>query len=90
VLTRRRLPGPSMTHANPVLLIRLSIEDGELPFARIDSGGKYPVQFAPDLKEFLESDNHRMVRRFDVLLRWTDGNGRHEKVVPLRRGQTDQ
>jgi hypothetical protein len=68
----------------------VSLEEGELPLARIDRGGKYPLQFAPDLIEFFESDNHPIVRRFDVLLRWKDGNGRHEKLVPLRRGQTDQ
>jgi hypothetical protein len=66
-----------------------SLEEDELPLARIDSAGKYPVQFAPDLDEFFEADNHPIVRRFDILLRWTDGNGRHEKLVPLRRGQVD-
>jgi hypothetical protein len=69
-------------------IVRLaSVEDGELPLARIDSAGKYPLQFAPDLDEFFEADNHPIVRRFDIRLRWTDGNGRHEKLVPLRRGQ---
>jgi hypothetical protein len=66
-----------------------SIDDDEFPLPRIDRGGKYPVQFAPDLPEFLDADNHRMVRRFDVLLRWEDGNGRQERLIPLRRGQTD-
>jgi hypothetical protein len=66
-----------------------SIDDDEFPLARIDRGGKYPVQFAPDLPQFLDADNHPMVRRFDVLLRWQDGNGQQEKRVPLRRGQTD-
>jgi hypothetical protein len=66
-----------------------SIDDDEFPLARIDRGGKYPVQFAPDLPEFLDADNHPMVRLFDVLLRWKDGNGQQEKLVPLRRGQTD-
>jgi len=72
-------------------VVRLaSIEQGEFPLARIDSSGKYPVQFAPELKEFFESDDHPVVRRFDVLLHWSDGNGRHETMVPLRRGQTDR
>ena len=55
-----------------------SIDDDEFPLARIDRGGKYPVQFAPDLPEFLHADNRPMVRRFDVLLRWKDGNGQQE------------
>lgn len=67
-----------------------SLEDGEFPLALIDRDGKYPVQFAPDLPEFLKTGNHPVVRRFDVLLRWSDGNGRHLKTVPLRRGQTDR
>jgi hypothetical protein len=67
-----------------------SLEEDELPLARIDRDGKYPVQFAPDLQEFLQSHERPIVRRFDILLRWTDGNGRHQKLVPLRRGQTDR
>jgi hypothetical protein len=76
------LPG-----AGPERLI--GVDHDEFPLARIDRGGKYPVQFAPDLPEFLDAERHPMVRRFDVLLRWTDGNGQQEKVVPLRRGQSD-
>ena len=68
----------------------VSVEDDELPLARIDRGGKYPIQFAPDLEEFFDFNHHPMIRRFDVLLRWTDDNGQQHKLVPLRRGQTDQ
>jgi hypothetical protein len=67
-----------------------TIEPGELPVARIDGGGKYPVQFVPDLAEFYDQENNPLLRRFDVVLRWEDGNGRHEKLIPLRRGQTDR
>jgi hypothetical protein len=66
-----------------------SVEDGEFPLARIDRGGKYPVQFAPNIEEFFDNKRHPLVRRFDVVLRWTDDNGPHEKLVPLRRGQAD-
>jgi hypothetical protein len=51
------------------------VEVDELPLALIDRDGQYPVQFAPDLPEFLESGNHPVVRRFDVQLQWSDGNG---------------
>jgi hypothetical protein len=76
-----RRPGGAVVHI-------ASVEAGEFPLARVDSGGRYPVQFAPDLPEFFESDRHPVVRRFDVILRWSDGNGRRESLVPLRRGQT--
>jgi hypothetical protein len=77
-------------HRPKAAAVRLAgIDDDEFPLARIDSGSKYPVQFAPDLPEFLDADNHAMIRRFDVVLRWVDGNGQQEKLVPLRRGQTD-
>jgi hypothetical protein len=65
----------------------VSVEDGEFPLSRIDRDGRYPVQFAPKMREFFEADAHAVIRRFDVLLSWIDDNGSNEKVIPLRRGQ---
>lgn len=64
-----------------------ALEANEFPLRRLDAGGRYPIQFAPVSADFRSGDKRPVVRRFDVLLAWADGNGRHEHVVPLRRGQ---
>jgi hypothetical protein len=58
------------------------VDDDEFPLDRLDGGGRYPVQFAARDKRY------RGVRRYRAKLTWTDGNGQHEHVVPLRKGQT--
>jgi hypothetical protein len=55
----------------------------EFPLMRLDRGTRYPVPWLP------VSDAHRGTRRFAVHLRWQDGNGRQERVLPIRRGQTN-
>lgn len=64
-----------------------SVDADEFPLSLIDRDGRYPVQFAPDLEAFFNSKDHPMIRRFEIRLRWTDGRGEREKIVPLRRGQ---
>jgi hypothetical protein len=64
-----------------------AVEDDEFPLRRLDAGGRYPIQFAPVSPDFRSGDERRVVRRFDLQLGWTDGNGKHEHIVPLRRGQ---
>jgi hypothetical protein len=49
------------------------------------SPGRSP--FAPVSAEFRSGDKRPVVRRFDVLIAWADGNGKHEHLFPLRRGQ---
>lgn len=65
-----------------------SVEEGEFPLSRLDSGVRYPLQFAPDMPEFYEYSKYPTPRRFDLIIRWTDDNGRHERLIPLRRGKT--
>jgi hypothetical protein len=65
-----------------------TVETGEFPLRRIDATGRYPIQFTPVSAQFRSGDKLQVVRRFDVRLTWVDGNGRHQHVVPLRRGQT--
>ena len=55
----------------------------EFPLRRLDKGGRYPVPWLP------VADAHRGARRFAVHLRWQDGNGTQERLLPLRRGQTN-
>ncbi|MFD3945477.1 hypothetical protein [Streptomyces sp. NPDC058579] len=55
----------------------------EFPLVRLDKGARYPVPWLP------MSDAHRGSRRFAVHLRWTDGNGAQERMLPMRRGQTN-
>ncbi|MBB4714562.1 hypothetical protein [Streptomyces luteogriseus] len=57
--------------------------DGEFPLERLDVSGRYPIPWLPT------ADMHRGARRFIVVLRWRDGNGRHERVLPIRRGETN-
>ncbi|MFD7403359.1 hypothetical protein ACFV7R_11935 [Streptomyces sp. NPDC059866] len=57
--------------------------DDEFPLERIDASGRYPVPWLPT------ADAHRGARRFTVVLRWQDGNGRQERVLPIRRGETN-
>ncbi|MFC8221760.1 hypothetical protein ACFUTY_26745 [Streptomyces sp. NPDC057362] len=57
--------------------------DNEFPLARLDVSGRYPIPWLPT------TDKHRGARRFTVVLRWQDRNGKHERVLPLRRGETN-
>lgn len=57
--------------------------EGEFPLARLDAAGRYPVPWLP------VHDVHRGSRRFTVHLRWRDGNGKQERVLPVRRGETN-
>ncbi|MFE1318447.1 hypothetical protein [Kitasatospora phosalacinea] len=54
----------------------------EFPLSRIDRDGRYPLPWLP------VGDGHRGERRFTVRLRWQDGNGPQERLLPLRKGQT--
>jgi hypothetical protein len=65
-----------------------TMETGEFPLRRIDATGRYPIQFAPTSQRFRSGDDRPVVRRFTVKLSWRDGNGHHEHLIPLRRGQT--
>ncbi|MFD5329096.1 hypothetical protein [Streptomyces sp. NPDC127092] len=55
----------------------------EFPLLRLDRGARYPVPWLP------LADAHRGNRRFVVQMRWQDGNGTQERVLPLRRGETN-
>ncbi|MFJ3924419.1 hypothetical protein [Streptomyces sp. NPDC090022] len=55
----------------------------EFPIARLDKDGRYPVPWLP------VASAHRGARRFTVHLSWHDGNGEQERLLPLRRGQTN-
>ncbi|WP_437028512.1 hypothetical protein [Streptomyces sp. enrichment culture] len=55
----------------------------EFPLDRLDQGARYPVPWLP------LADAHRGARRFTVHLRWQDGNGTQERLLPMRRGQTN-
>ncbi|MFK4544652.1 hypothetical protein RKD29_004248 [Streptomyces tendae] len=55
----------------------------EFPLERIDASGRYPIPWLP------VADTHRGARRFTVVLRWRDGMGRQERVLPIRRGETN-
>ncbi|MEV7614355.1 hypothetical protein [Streptomyces sp. NPDC089799] len=55
----------------------------EFPLVRLDKGARYPVPWLP------VADTHRGARRFTVHLHWKDGNGTQERVLPMRRGQTN-
>jgi hypothetical protein len=65
-----------------------TVEENEFPLPRLDATGRYPIQFAPALSQFRSGDQRRVVRRFNVHLSWRDGNGHHQHLIPLRRGQT--
>ena len=58
----------------------LELQDGELPLSVLDPGARYPI---PWLVEPRERGRH-----FRCRIDWTDGNGSHTVVVPLRRGET--
>jgi hypothetical protein len=62
------------------MLTLLDLERDELPLPVLDANGRYPIPF-------LYEPFTRHARRFEASLTWTDGDGRHERVVPLRRGQ---
>ncbi|MET7620004.1 hypothetical protein [Streptomyces sp. NPDC005408] len=57
--------------------------DNEFPLKRLDVAGRYPIPWLP------VADAHRGARRFTVRLRWRDGNGGQERVLPVRRGETN-
>lgn len=57
--------------------------DDEFPLGRLDVAGRYPIPWLP------VADAHRGARRFTVRLRWRDGNGEQEHVLPVRRGETN-
>ncbi|MGW4803515.1 hypothetical protein [Kitasatospora sp. NPDC004272] len=65
---------------DPVQLADLAPD--EFPLARIDRDGRYPLPWLP------VGTVHRGERRFTVRLRWEDGNGPQERLLPLRKGQT--
>ena len=80
--------GPAAAHSLSVELkdsrgrelTLLDVEPSELPLRVLDANGRYPIPF-------LYEPFTRHARRFEAKLNWTDGNGDHESVVPLRRGQ---
>ncbi|BAJ26905.1 MULTISPECIES: hypothetical protein [Kitasatospora] len=55
----------------------------EFPLPRIDRDGRYPLPWLPT------GADHRGDRRFTVRLHWQDGNGPQERLLPLRKGQTN-
>jgi hypothetical protein len=65
-----------------------TVEAEEFPLPRLDATGRYPIQFAPTSSRFRSADNRPVLRRFNVHLSWRDGNGHHQHMIPLRRGQT--
>lgn len=67
---------------SPVELADLGAD--EFPLARIDRDGRYPLPWLP------VGDEHRGARRFAVRLRWQDDNGPQERLLPLRKGQTNR
>lgn len=58
----------------------LGLDPNELPLSVLDVNGRYPIPFA--YEPFTPA-----ARRFEVSLTWSDGDGPHTRVVPLRRGQ---
>ena len=61
-------------------LTLLDLEPDELPLRVLDANSQYPIPF-------LYEPFTRHARRFEATLTWTDGQGGHERVIPLRRGQ---
>ncbi len=61
-------------------LTLIDLQPNELPLSVLDVNASYPIPFA--YEPFL-----RHARRFEATLSWTDGDGPHERTVPLRRGQ---
>ena len=58
----------------------VDVDPGELPLAVLDVNGRYPIPF-------LYEPFTRHARRFEASVSWTDDDGHHERVIPLRRGQ---
>lgn len=58
----------------------LDLHPNELPLSVLDVNGRYPIPFV--YEPFT-----RHARRFEVTLTWSDGDGQHTRVIPLRRGQ---
>lgn len=58
----------------------LDLHPDELPLSVLDVNGIYPIPFV--YEPFTPG-----ARRFEVALTWSDGDGPHTRVVPLRRGQ---
>ncbi len=58
----------------------LDVAPDEMPLAVLDVDGRYPIPW-------LYEPFSRHSRRFVATLSWTDSEGRHERMVPLRRGQ---
>jgi hypothetical protein len=61
-------------------LTLLDLAPGELPLSVLDVGGRYPIPW-------IYEPFTRHQRRFEAVLSWTDDGGRHERTIPLRRGQ---
>ena len=70
----------SLTDAQDQALTLLDVGQDELPLPVLDPGVRYPIPW-------LYEPFQRHARRFEATLRWTDGDGEHERTVPLRRGQ---
>lgn len=64
-------------------LTLLDVGDGEFPLNVLDADCQYPIPW-------LYEPFTRHARRFSATVRWTDGDGHHERTVPLRRGQVLQ
>lgn len=62
------------------MLTLLDVGEGEFPLQVLDADGQYPIPW-------LYEPFTRHARRFSATVRWTDGDGHHERTVPLRRGQ---
>ncbi len=88
VLTNR---GPAAAHEVDIhvrdsfgqKLILLDVGKDEFPLEILDADSQYPIPW-------LYEPFTRHARQFSATVRWTDGEGRHERTVPLRRGQVPQ
>jgi hypothetical protein len=67
-------------NAEGVLLQLVDVEDHEFPLSVLEAGARYPIPWLLERKE--------QGRHFRCTVAWTDGNGRHEATLPLRRGET--
>jgi len=85
VVTNR---GPSAARDVDVLLIDsngrsltlLDLDPGELPLTVLDADGRYPIPWV--YEPFTRHE-----RRFEATVSWRDDAGKHQRRVPLRRGQ---
>lgn len=66
------------TDGRPLKL--LDLYPNELPLTVLDVNGRYPIPFV--YEPFTPG-----ARRFQVALTWSDGDGPHTRIVPLRRGE---